>query len=302
MRPGGDVSARAELIGIDWGTSNLRVMRIAGGGEVLDVRSDPRGAARLAPGHFSDVLHDVAGDWFDDGTPALVCGMAGARGKWREAAYRPCPAGLADLSPVCLGNDSQAILIVPGVALSQDGALEDVMRGEETQVMGLADAPGRRLVVTPGTHSKWIRVEDNAIQDFRTFMTGDLFAAIRTETVLGQDMGNPGIDMDAFQDGVSRALADDALTAALFSVRVERLSDRLAATSTADYLSGLLIGAEIRAQGPADGRSVTLIGAPALNTRYAAALAVAGFEDVHTLDGPTATARGLWRIHEAHRR
>ncbi len=291
---------KAAVIGVDWGTSNLRVMRIGDEGTILDVRTDARGAARLGQQDFHGVLHDVAGDWVSDTSHVLVCGMAGARGKWRETGYRSCPAGLPDLSPVALEDVGAAIAIVPGVALSQTTTLADVMRGEETQVLGLPERMHSGLVVTPGTHSKWIRLENDQIRDFRTFMTGEMFAAIRAGTVLGEDMGDPGCDLAAFEEGVSRGMEDRALTAALFSVRTRRLSGLLSPDSTADYLSGLLIGAEIAAQDQVLDRPITLVGPTALNARYVAALGIAGFEDVAALDANTATARGLWRIHEAH--
>lgn len=293
------MNGQARLIGVDWGTSNLRVMRIAEGGVVLDSRTDPRGAGGLAPSRFRDVLNEVAGDWLDDGLPALISGMAGARGRWREMAYLPCPAGVADLaSAVASPDDAPHVSIVPGVAVVDDGRLQDVIRGEETQVFGL-DAPDDAVVVGPGTHSKWIRTTGGQITHFRTFMTGELFAAIRKGTILGADMGEPGVDDDAFAAGVERALHDPAVTAALFSVRVEGLAGRLSPASSADYLSGLLIGAEVAAQVDANHRPIILIGAEALSRRYAAALAQGGFQDVRIADGAAATARGLWRIHEA---
>lgn len=289
----------AVLVGVDWGTSNLRVMRIAEGGAVLDSRSDPRGAGGLAPDQFHSVLQEVAGDWLTQGPPVLVSGMAGARGRWREMAYLPCPAGVANLaSAVTSPDDAPHVRIVPGVAVFEDGLLQDVVRGEETQVFGL-DAPDDAVVVGPGTHSKWIRTAGGRITGFRTFVTGELFAAIRTGTILGADMGDPGVDDDAFAAGVQRALRDPAVTAALFSVRVEGLAGRLSPASSADYLSGLLIGAEVAAQVDANGRPVILIGAEALCNRYAAALALGGFHDVRIADGAAATAKGLWRIHEA---
>lgn len=289
----------AALIGIDWGTSNLRVMRIAQGGAVLDSRSDPRGAGGLTPDRFRGVLNDVAGGWLDESLPVLVSGMAGARGRWREMAYAPCPAGVDELArAVARPDDAAFVALVPGVAAYRDGRLNDVMRGEETQVVGL-DAPADAVVVAPGTHSKWIRTAAGRIVDFRTFMTGELFAAVRQATILGADMGEPGADDAAFTDGVRRALADPAITAALFSVRIEGLAKRLSAAASADYLSGLLIGAEVAAQADANHRPVILIGAEALSRRYAAALALGGFDDVAIADGAAATARGLWRIHEA---
>ncbi|MEW6537560.1 MAG: 2-dehydro-3-deoxygalactonokinase [Pseudomonadota bacterium] len=296
------MSSATGLIGVDWGTSNLRVMRIAQGGAVLDSRSDPRGAGGLAPNEFHGVLTEVARDWLDESMPVLVSGMAGARGRWREMAYLPCPAGVAELaSAVASPDDAPHVSIVPGVAVFEDSRLQDVIRGEETQVFGL-DAPDDAVVVAPGTHSKWIRTAGGRITNFRTFMTGELFAAIRKGTILGADMGDPGVDDDAFAAGVERSLRDPAVTAALFSVRVEALSGRLSGASSADYLSGLLIGAEVAAQADANARPVILIGAEALSRRYAAALEQGGFRDVRIADGAAATAKGLWRIHEAAHR
>ena len=292
----------AGLIGVDWGTSNLRVMRIALGGAVLESRSDPRGAGGLAADQFRDVLDNVAGDWLNDSLPVLISGMAGARGRWRETPYLPCPAGVADLATALTSPDeSPHVSIVPGVAVFEDGRLRDVARGEETQVFGL-DAPDDAVVVAPGTHSKWIHTAGGRITSFRTFMTGELFAAIRKGTILGADMGASGVDDDAFAAGVERSLRDPAVTAALFSVRVESLAGRLSAASSADYLSGLLIGAEVAAQADANHRPVVLIGAEALSRRYAPALAQGGFRDVRIADGAAATAKGLWRIHEAAHR
>ena len=186
---------------------------------------------------------------------------------------------------------------MPGVSFNPGGVLTDVMRGEETQVSGLA-VDG--LVVAPGTHSKWITVEAARIVEIRTFMTGELFAAVRKATLLGVGMGAPGVDPMAFRHGVERGLEDRSLGAALFSVRVEGLAGRLEPEGTADYLSGLLIGAEIadqvtgRLSGP-----LTLIGDAALSARYGEALEIAGLGEARIADVEQATATGLWRIWEA---
>ncbi|MBU1385575.1 MAG: 2-dehydro-3-deoxygalactonokinase [Alphaproteobacteria bacterium] len=286
------------LIGVDWGSTNLRVLRIAAGGAVLDRRADPRGAVGLAPGDFPGVLEAVAGDWLADGAPVLVCGMAGARQGWIEVPYCPCPAGVADLAAGLIQPEpAYPVAIVPGVAFSPDGVLTDVMRGEETQALGLA---AKGLVVAPGTHSKWITLDDDRIVAVQTCMTGELFSALRKATMLGVGMGTPGVDTDAFRRGVGRGLEDRNLGAALFSVRVESLAGRLEPTGTADYLSGLLIGSEIAGQDPDRLRGpLTLIGDAALSARYSEALEMAGGRDVRLADVEQATAAGLWRIWEA---
>ncbi|MFN3932450.1 MAG: 2-dehydro-3-deoxygalactonokinase [Brevundimonas sp.] len=292
------MTAATALIGVDWGSSNLRVLRIAAGGAVVERRADPRGAAGLASGDFPGVLEAVAGDWLADGAPVLVCGMAGARQGWVEVPYCPCPAGVADIAAGLVRPDpARPLAIVPGVAFNPGGVLTDVMRGEETQALGLA-VDG--LVVAPGTHSKWIALDAGRIVAVQTCMTGELFSALRKATMLGVGMGDPGGDTDAFRRGVGRGLEDRNLGAALFSVRVEGLAGRLGPTGAADYLSGLLIGAEIAGQDP-DRLSgpLTLIGDAALSARYREALEMAGGRDVRVADVEQATAAGLWRIWEA---
>lgn len=292
------MSDKPALIGVDWGGSNLRVMQIAEGGAVLAHRSDPRGAAGLAPADFPTVLREVASDWLGE-VPVLVCGMAGARGRWLEVDYVPCPASAQDIAAGLARPDGlEGVAIVPGVALHIDGQLLDVMRGEETQALGLGD--GDRLIVAPGTHSKWIAVIGGRIAHFRTFMTGELFAAVRSATMLGAGMGEPGRDPDAFRRGVERGVIDRDLAAALFSVRVEGLAGRLAPEGAADYLSGLLIGAEIGVQQEIEVfGGVTIVGAPALAARYAEVLAMGEQDGVEVVDVQTVTAAGLWRIWEA---
>ncbi|WP_396592606.1 2-dehydro-3-deoxy-6-phosphogalactonate aldolase [Brevundimonas sp. R86498] len=292
----------AVLIGLDWGTSNLRVLRIGPNGTVLAARSDPRGAGALESEAFSRVLGEVAGAWLEEGLPVLACGMVGARGKWREMPYLAAPATLQDLAAgLASPADRADVRLVPGLKTVADGLMVDVMRGEETQVMGLDLTPGLHRIVAPGTHSKWITARPGEVLSCQTFMTGELFSAIRKGTILGAGMGEAGADAAAFAAGVRRALAEPALTATLFSVRVERLAGRLGDPAAADYLSGILIGAEVATRMDDPQGPVTLVGTTALNDRYATALRIAGFSEVRTADGAAATARGLWRIHEASR-
>jgi 2-dehydro-3-deoxygalactonokinase len=290
-----------ELIGVDWGTTNLRIMRIGHDGQILDFRNDERGASKLRQADFAVILKEMAADWLEEAVPVLICGMAGSRDGWRETGYRQCPVSLADLRPVDVSMDGFSIAIVPGVSLVTDGELVDVMRGEETQVMGLSDLANDAVIVTPGTHSKWIQCSEGSIVSFRSFLTGDLFSAIRAETLIGHEMGDAGSDPQAFEAGVRRALEDSALTAILFSVRTARLSGTIPATSSADYLSGMLIGSEIAAQKLRPDDAIMVLGTTDLGERYAAALAVAGARNVETIDSATAVAKGLWRIHRATR-
>ena len=217
--------------------------------------------------------------------------MAGARGGWVEAPYVETPAALADLT-AHLTEAAPGVRIVPGVCKRADGRLIDVMRGEETQVFGaLTDG----VAVCPGTHSKWVRMQGGRITDLRTVMTGELFAVLRAHSILGRSMTEGPFDPAAFDEGVERGLGDPALTAALFSVRTAGLDGRLAPSAAPDYLSGLLIGAEIAGAGGGFEGPVHLIGAPTLNDRYGRALSRAG-RAMTAIDPEAAVTRGLWRL------
>ncbi len=286
------------LVGVDWGTTNLRVFRLDAEGRVLERRVDPRGAGRLAPCDYPGVLAQVAGDWLAD-APVLICGMAGARRGWVEAPYVFCPADTALLARSLARPDpARDIRIVPGVALTPEG-LGDVMRGEETQALGLFLGGESGLLIAPGTHSKWVRVEGGAITEFRSYMTGELFAAVRQATLIGRDMGEPGGDDAAFDAGARLALADPAITAHLFGVRVRRLAEVLTPDGAADFLSGLLIGAEAAAGLAYRHHAVMVVGEGAISARYERALRLAGFGRVVAASGEAAVARGLHLIWRA---
>ncbi len=171
------------------------------------------------------------------------------------------------------------------------------MRGEEVQLLGAGLADG--LVILPGTHSKWVRLEGGAIAGFRTFMTGELFAVLKEHSLLGRLMAEGPEDEAAFAAGVDRALADPALTALLFGVRTEGLFGRIAPSALPDYLSGLLIGAEIAAGARAASSPLTIVAAGALAERYARALALAGRGAPRIIDGEAAAVAGLHRIGSA---
>lgn len=303
------------LIGLDWGTSALRAYVLDGGGKVVDSASAPLGILKVAGGDFEGALDEVAGRWLDahPAAPILACGMIGSRQGWREAPYVTCPAGLAELAGKLVGADTRRgrpVHLVPGVARVDADGVPDVMRGEETMIFGAANGlVGKNgLYVLPGTHSKWARLENGRIAWFATFMTGELFAVLRSHSILGRLMQGQTHDDEAFQEGVRYALAQPAgrggLLRRLFSARTLGLFDRLPASALPSYLSGLLIGFEaVEARAclgsalAAPSATVALLGGAQLVGLYAEALALAGFACVQ-LDESVA-ARGLHRIAQA---
>ena len=291
------------LIGIDSGTSAARAYRIGPDGAVLDVRHAALGVQKLAGRGFADALVELLGPWADDPAPRLACGMIGSRQGWRETPYVSCPATLDELVAGIAVTGGDELAIVPGVITRDAAGMPDVMRGEETQIVGAIDGEaGPVLAVLPGTHSKWVRVEHGRLVDFQTCMTGELYAVLLEHSILGRlaERGPSGQDDDAFARGVVRGLGPGGLTHDLFGARTLCLAGELAPTGVADWLSGLLIGREIRTarswafRAGNDASTVRVIGADALTGRYVAALVAAGID---ATDGPAdAAPRGLWRI------
>lgn len=287
--------ATPTLIVLDWGTTSLRAYLLDDAGNVLDTRSQPHGIMHVPDSDFSAVFDAVTADW-----PALMgiaAGMIGSASGWMEVPYCAAPAGIAELVASLTLVPSAALNIVPGVVTK--GAVPNVMRGEETQVIGaLALHPeltAQSRLVLPGTHSKWVEVQDGKITDFTTYMTGELFAVLDEHSTLGRFGSDPAPDDDAFSRGVLAAKASTlGIAPLLFSARALVLTQRLAAGSSLEYLSGLLIGDELRC-GLIDGaRPDALIGDATLCSRYRAALSLFDVHDVPIIDG--AAHAGLFSI------
>lgn len=290
----------ATLIGVDWGTTNVRAWLMDSNGDALDQRSSSEGMASLQSDAFAGALERLTLAWPD--RPVLVCGMAGARQGWLEAPYISSPATSEALAAnLTRAPVAREVWIIPGVAArDSDGRLSDVMRGEETQAVGIAP-DGRAKLICPGTHSKWIRMEHGAVHDFRTFMTGELHALLGTHSVLRNSLGADARLDDVFREAVRDMLEGQQLSAALFSVRVRALDNRATPQECASRLSGLLIGAEIQAGMAQFGRCpVILVGTGNLSALYAGALGEADFDCLEVVDASLAARAGLVRIWNAH--
>ena len=307
MNPALRKTMAAALIAIDWGTTSARAYRLDARGRILDEQSAPLGVQKVEPGNFPQALTALLGGDVPDGVPMIASGMIGSRQGWVEAPYRDCPADFDGIAAALTPVPGTQLRIVPGLVCRDADGVPDVMRGEETQILGALDdetwaqtAP--RVVVLPGTHSKWALVRGRTIQTFATFMTGELYAVLREHSILGRLAAASGRGDDAaLERGVRLSLRDAAaLPHDLFSARTLALTDALAPEAVADYLSGLLLGAEVAAgrrwleRHAVTGGSVILIGEAALCERYRRALALAGIEAV--MGARDAAARGLWRI------
>jgi 2-dehydro-3-deoxygalactonokinase len=265
---------------------------------VLQERSLSRGILSVAAGEFPAVFEAACGDWTGHSALALISGMAGSRQGWLEAPYCPCPAGFADVAVRLAWVQAGRVAIVPGLSCEQQG-VPDVMRGEETQVFGalslLEQAEG--VLVLPGTHSKWVTVQDGRIQGFATFMTGEFFALLRQHSIIARTLppADGELDEAAFRRGVEHALRSGNLLHAAFSARTLSLFDRLPGDAMPSYLSGLVIGEELRSQQLGSlAAPVIVIGSPALTRRYELALHTLGVASRRV--GSEASWRGLWAI------
>jgi 2-dehydro-3-deoxygalactonokinase len=289
------------MIGIDWGTTGFRAFRMARNGTIRDRRAGPRGILNVPNGRFAETLREEVGPWLAAGEDQIVLsGMIGSRQGWKEARYLPCPAGSAEIAAalVDIEFDWAKVKLVPGLSCTDRAGVAEVMRGEETQVIGVpALLSSSGIACLPGTHSKWVQVDGGRITDFTTHMTGETYGALRGYTILGRTMRDGPSNGAPFEAGVRRSADPGGLLHHIFGVRSLVLAERLEETDAGAYLSGILIGHEIRAAlAEAHGAVVHVIGAPDLTHLYANAISTCGgFAERH--DGEAA-ACGLALIGE----
>lgn len=302
-------SEQAEWVAVDWGTSNLRAWGIAADGGITFSRSSDRGMGKLTRDDYPGVLSGLLADAVEGPTDVLICGMAGARQGWLEAPYLDAPTDLASLA---LGAVAPAMAqanlkprILPGVCQKAASA-EDVMRGEETQLLGLSllDPGFSGLVIMPGTHSKWATLEGTRIERFTTAMTGELFELLKTHSVLRHSLQGDldgALRDEGFETGVAMGIdAPQRLTATLFKVRAGSLLSGRTPDWCAGFLSGLLIGAEVGGQRDWIGtREIPLIGGTGLCALYARALSLIGAAS-RIVDATDATIAGLKTARKAY--
>jgi 2-dehydro-3-deoxygalactonokinase len=304
-------AADPSLIAIDWGTTSFRAYLVGGRARVLERVAEPFGILNVPDGNFEAAFERLIGPWLArlGELPVLACGMIGSRQGWREAPYAECPATTGSLAGKLVEiatRAGQRLWLVPGVMQVDADGVPDVMRGEETQVVGSLrpDDPRPRLFVLPGTHSKWVMAKGDRIVRFATFMTGELYALLRENSILARLMEGDSNDPTAFRRGVAYAAGGQGeLLKRLFSARTLGLFNKLPATGLASYLSGLMIGAEVaeasRWFGAArrTASAVTVIGSAQLAKLYRSALQARGFSG--RLGPEDAAVPGLVRIAAA---
>lgn len=291
----------------DWGTSNSRFMLCDAQGSRLDTRKGPGAAA--SRGRFAEVFDEITADWLSQGPlPAVLCGMVGSAIGWLEMPYLPCPADLGELADAP-GAPRADVHLVSGMRCTNPLGAPDVMRGEETQLLGalrlvpsLTD--GRQLICLPGTHTKWASLHDGVLQEFLTAPAGELFGVLCEHSVLVREKTTPIEHRDSeFERGLSEAVKHPGLLLhQVFQARSLRLDKQLAPEGAASWVSGLLIGTDVGGAlglfgSNEAGVPVHVIGAPALVESYSIALARHGRKAVG-IDGDEASLAGLTQVFQ----
>jgi 2-dehydro-3-deoxygalactonokinase len=300
----------ASFVAGDWGTSNLRLFLCDERGNTLD-RADGPGAAQVKV-PFAELFESLLEPWETryGALPAVLCGMVGSSIGWTQAPYVPCPAVLTKIIDGCISVRAGRVHVVPGLRCDNRLRAPDFMRGEETQLLGALalDATlrhGRRLLCLPGTHTKWVVLQDGVINEFLSAPTGEVFGVLREHSVLVQGDSRTGdVSGDAaFEEGLKRFndFPQAHLLHRLFECRGRQLDGELAARSAPAFLSGLLIASDVGgalhlfADSIAE-RTVCVIGAPRLTELYAIALRHRAC-GARQLDGASAVLAGLTRVH-----
>lgn len=272
---------REGMIALDWGTTNVRLALLASNGGVIEERNAASGVGSFSKSQFEKHFDELTSGW--PLMPAIAAGMVGSRQGWQEVPYLTCPASPNDLANglVTFSHRNRPVTIVPGLqVLDQDRA--DVMRGEESQLAGFLtqepDFSGTLLL--PGTHSKWVSIDNGTVRDFKTYMTGEIFQALSRHTILQHSLaaGDPGSNL--FEAIAHRLVQDHAsIEGQLFGLRARHLLKGTDRSELYHELSALLILSEIQA-GQTDGfelgQNVTLIGSEGLTGLYKLVLQALG--------------------------
>jgi 2-dehydro-3-deoxygalactonokinase len=286
----------------DWGTTRLRLSLCQGDAVVDSAAGDGIAAlAEPAEAHFLRLTENWRRRFAN--LPVFFCGMVGSRLGWREAPYAPCPGSADAIARHAIRFQSHGftVAIAPGLTCTNPLGAPDVMRGEETQIQGAVAlnphlAKGRQLLALPGTHSKWVLLDNGVVKQFLTVPAGEVFALLADHSTLTRGADRGRMPLENFRAGVARQ-AETALLPALFEVRTRQLIEGLSPDQALGFLSGLMIGADVAAALQSFGRDlpVAAIGEPALVRLYLTALADYGVHG-ESIDGSACVLAGLRAI------
>ena len=301
----------AAYVAVDWGTSSFRLWLVGRTGDVLSERRSHEGMTAAAKIGFAAVLQShLEAVGAGPELPVIICGMAGAKQGWVEAGYVDTPAPLASVlqQAVAVSGQPRDVRILPGIA-QRDRTAPDVMRGEETQLLGALGLNDfdETVVCMPGTHSKWVRAGGGSVRRFATYMTGELFDAVSRATILSHAVADAAEaeDIAAFTSAVAAAFERPASAAnLLFKVRAGQLLFGGTPSAARETISGTLIGLELAGglAGEAAEAGITLVASGRLQRLYQLAFETVsmpvrcvGAEDA-ARRGLSMAAQSIWRI------
>ena len=283
-------------IAIDWGSTHLRAWYYRQG-ECIDQRRSEAGVTRLAGRSPAEVFASVTEGWPVDQLPVVMAGMVGSNAGWQAVPYLPCPVSLTQLA-TRLNRVAGKAWIVPGLCLERRDN-HNIMRGEETQLLGAVNLAAATTYVLPGTHAKWVQADGDTVHDFRSVMTGELHHLLLQHSLLGAGLPPQQPDNAAFRDGLETGCNDRSILSRLFEVRAAHVLGSRPAESTSEFLSGLLIGhevAQMQQQFALNRRQpLTLIADGSLAERYQQAMTFAGIP-AQRLGGDDAFQHGIRSI------
>ena len=287
----------SRYIAIDWGSTNLRAW-LYQGDQCLESRQSEAGVTRLNGKSPAAVFSEITQNWRDSATPVVMAGMVGSNVGWKIAPYLPVPVHFSAIGQQ-LTSVSDNVWIIPGLCVSRDDN-HNVMRGEETQLLGAQAIAPSSVYVMPGTHCKWVQADRQQIHDFRTVMTGELHHLLLRYSLVGAGLPEQESSMEAFRAGLERGLNSPAVLPQLFEVRASHVLGSLPREQVSEFLSGLLIGAEIvtLSEQFSGQQSITLVAGSSLTSRYLQAFHAIGRE-VCAVDGDTAFQTGIRSIAHA---
>jgi 2-dehydro-3-deoxygalactonokinase len=269
------------VIAVDWGTTRFRAYLVGKAGNLLATVTSDEGISSAAASDFGRILVTRCGDWIEafSKVPVLMAGMIGSRNGWQEVPYVACPASVkeikAGVQQVTISAQRSAG-IVPGL-LWHDAGVADVIRGEETLIVGAGIETG--VAVLPGTHSKWVRIANGYITGFQTYMTGEFYGLLRDHSVLRLLAWEPE-KSSGFARGLTAVARGGGLLHQAFEARTSVLDETMDGAEVGPFLSGLLIGHEVRSALSHTGRpgKVMLVADKDLAQNYAVALSQEGVE------------------------
>lgn len=282
-------------IAIDWGSTNLRAWHYQTG-VCIDERRSEAGVTRLGDRTPAEVFTSITAGWPVNDVPVVMAGMVGSNAGWLSVPYLSCPVALGEIAGRLTRVEDKA-WIVPGLSVERADNY-NVMRGEETQLLGALELQPAPLYVMPGTHAKWVQMEQDRVLDFRTVMTGELHHLLLKQSLIGAGLPEQQENSAAFREGVQVGSNDASILSRLFEVRASHVLGARDRRHISDFLSGLLIGHEVALmtqQAKATSRPITIIAGSALAQRYQQALQFIGMDSV-TLEGDRAFQHGIRSI------